>query len=654
MTILNLIWPYLLVSLSVVLFLVLAGPVLCKLFRITSSNDTLFSNAFIGSVLGLLIFVPLIALYYSRGNTVQLLILLPVLMLFLSTRRKIESGPPLSISLKQIGLRRLLMLLLAWILCFGWQTLVVVKLNTSFPFDLLEKDSAYYAEISRCLMLTGQENTFTVSNVFSSAHHYATPYHYFDLWFNGWISYVFGLNPLLTLYLVSYTTFSFLIVLGLLTIAERYEMFTYKWVFISFLLLFVSGLYISEKVLHLYNYQAQMEGIQERYGGKLSLIFAFAVASISAFERREESLGWTILLCMPVMYISLAPSIYGGSVIYLVLNSITRKTIQTNLKWLILLVLMLTGLFLFYFIQKDEQLNYRFSGSLLSYTDLTSISFFRIKYFLVELFLKVYAQPFLFVLNYLPFVVLIFMYRKKLTEEFKKPLLLFTIICGCGLLFACSVYLMDDAMQFYTNSLTLWHALFAVIILHYLMHAYSTQTGYMVSGIILIVLSLNLLMSFRSFREIDKLDHAFSQEYLLKVNQLISSQKTYLTGGIYPDARMYKNRMISYPLELYAVPFIYASTCLAPLNLTSSDEVPKENVYQINKAVKYSSFDLFYERIRKVNRNTSIEHARNLFIRLSGLNYLIIPKGNSPDLKGIVVLDRIKDNVSGQEFLLIK
>jgi hypothetical protein len=639
------------------------GHFILKYFS-TSKLNSFWTGFFFKSLTGITFIIVLASLIYTSGKTISFVFLLVVLFIFLE-RFLSKRNKDLVIPLPQgenkgqiFTLKNVLSLLALTVMVFLWQSGIVFKCGT-FPVEIIEKDGFYYAEISKCLISTGWENTFAASNLIGESYHFPTPYHYFDMWLNGIICRLFKLNHSLSLYLIVYSFFSIVSLSGLLAIIEKFAKVKSLHKILALLLLFVSGLYISKNILHLERYSIEMEGIMERYGGKLASVYCFVLGVIILFVLNKNiKIALIILLCLPALFISLAPAVFSGMLIFCVFKMFSKKEDKKFfLRLMFYTLIVMTSIAAFYFLFKKNDLNYRLDKSLMNYSDLYSFSFFRIKFYLVELFLKCYAQPFLFILNYLPFVLLLvyLILRKNAGPYFGSLIKLFSLIWLGGLLAANTFYLMDDAYQLYANVLVFWHVLFGFSFIIFLVAEKNKSViKYVITWLVFISLINNAWQAWHSFKKVDYNEPEISEKYLTEVNKACAEFSSEIKGATFFNERFYNNLLISYPLEYYCVPFILAPNVYAPFNLTAADEVPKSNKYQIEKTLLKSPFNQYL----KGQTGTSASKDKLLcqidFIKKYNITYLVCPKEQKTDFSNYFKIKiQIVDSLTGQRFIVL-
>ena len=195
---------------------------------------------------------------------------------------------------------------------FLWGWISIYNAESFIQFNYLG-DQILYSKISKAISETGFENGFGILNHFDSSYHGTEPYHYFELWACALVASASGLNHYLTLQLIIYPIFFFLIWLNLLALIKAKGFWT--TVIISILLLFVGGLYLPfyEHVPFLGLLRNFGLSAMSPWASKLSYFYVFILSAYHLYSNNLRSLsvlcllGLTIasIVSLPVIAISL-------------------------------------------------------------------------------------------------------------------------------------------------------------------------------------------------------------------------------------------------------------------------------------------------------------------------------------------------------------
>ncbi len=544
-----------------------------------------------------------------------------------------------------------LLLLIAAV--YLWRAGLIIK-SGIFLNSALNIDTVFYAEISKCLFTTCAENIFTSSKLINHNYNFPTPYHYYDLWFNGFICKIFNLNHTLSLFLITYSFFTANFLFGLLAVIEKYKAINFWDKLIALLLLFVAGLNISKLIPSLSQYNNQMEGMMERLGEKLIPAYCLALFIIFIFVFTKNSKpALILLLCLPCITISITPAVFTGLLLFCLYKIFSKTTNKLfYLRLLCYCLITAACIMCFYLLLMKNEMDFRLDKPLMSYTDLNSFSFFRFKFYFVELFLKCYMQPFIFILNYLPFILILFylLLFKKSDSNFKSLLILFGLIWLGAVLTSNTFYLLYDGFQFYTNALALFHILFclAFIIFYY---TDKSKIRNLLSFLFIAVLFFNFINVTYSSKQLNFSHPKFSEKYLREVNKASEKIESNTKGAIFCDDEFYKNSNNGYPLEYYSTPFIMSQSLYIPFNLTDCNQIPER--VRINN-IRKNLFNVYINEQKKISPGKTLLQYQMDFIRENNIRYLICPKGQNIDfLNSLSVNAQIKDSLSGQTFITL-
>jgi hypothetical protein len=191
-------------------------------------------NVFRSLLAGLLILTIGFAIWRTAGISVLMLSILPLFSLAWYNRRSIPkrfSLPPPAASL------------IIAIAAF----LFSVKCYLLFPWQQLIPDHAFYSRISYFISKTGIENEFHHLNLLNPVYHGISPYHYFELWLNGLLSFIRGNTSLVNYLTITMISLDIIVLFALLAIAERNKsLLNLRYAFYCILILFASSINIFE------------------------------------------------------------------------------------------------------------------------------------------------------------------------------------------------------------------------------------------------------------------------------------------------------------------------------------------------------------------------------------------------------------------------
>lgn len=174
-----------------------------------------FLTFFNATVIGLTVVLPLFAVIWARGNSIMwIAVLLWIGFLWVSRKDTARNHSCNQLTTQSINQSRTAVILSIVILLGSFAAFYYLFFVRSG--SVLYSDHVFYANAS-CVMM--QEHTETAS--FASLFRIPAPYHYGDLWFTAFCSFVFRLKPLYVLLLITYPFLCFLVVVGMAALCKE-------------------------------------------------------------------------------------------------------------------------------------------------------------------------------------------------------------------------------------------------------------------------------------------------------------------------------------------------------------------------------------------------------------------------------------------------
>jgi hypothetical protein len=625
-----------------------AGTILQKFLQ--WKMEGFYFTAFCRLLAGTAIIVILTSLIISKGKTVCNFFLLISILIFaehyFSGKRISASG----VSQTKADLKKILLLLPLLLFPFLWEVFLVFFNAPSY--GNVENNGLFYAEVSKCLIYTGQENTFTASNFINDEYRYPTPYHYFDLWLNGITAHFFKQDFSLNLYLVTYPFFMFTLLCGYMGLAERSGKIKFLHIPVVIAMLFVSGLRLSEKISGFENVSSRMIGPTEIcFGSHLLPVYCSTLFAFIFYLERKTILFLAFIFCLPVVSISLLPAVSSGLFIFLIIRLFFHKELRAEtLRYLAYYIILFTGIALYYKFFQKSNLNYRADKALINYTDLATSS---LSFTLAEICYKSWPSLLLLLVNYFPFLpVLFFLFREK--KESQGLILFVFLILATGLIIYNAFYKLEDSHQFFINSITLLHVLLCTGMIIFLFYREQNKT---LKIIVLVsffsAAGINCIYSFSSYKKNERME--FSGKFVEEVNKTCNELKGITLGGILEEKYPFADPRDAVNLEFNSIrityisyPYIASPNVCVPFNLSPPDVLEQTSITLKNP------FSKFIENQKKKGIIKTLNRYQEEFIRKNHLRYLICNKRDDPAvLKNIKIKKRIEDERSGEVFVLL-
>ena len=298
-------YHYLFILISTSLLLYLTGFALLKVLGFACKDA--FTSVFLKLFVGCFSFTAICALYFTSLKTIfsgLIIFCLFFLIGFWKERRKrLFQRNNLQ---KELLVVLLFVIVTAILYSYRFYSL---SYNGASILNIPNTDFSFYARISYFIVDTGIE-TATPTLVYPELNT-VDPYHYFDLWFNGGISYFTGGDNLQILFLVSYTIGISLVWLGFCSIAESLNKLSFLNVLFAALGTFFIPLpsFFSEGINDFMNKfliltHAPAEYID--YGlwnmTKLYPVYLILIGSMLALIKKEKIMAIAIFLTLPIIY----------------------------------------------------------------------------------------------------------------------------------------------------------------------------------------------------------------------------------------------------------------------------------------------------------------------------------------------------------------
>ncbi|MBF0432668.1 MAG: hypothetical protein HQK83_15395 [Fibrobacteria bacterium] len=195
--------------------------------------------------------------------------------------------------------------------------LVQVSLNFDMYGNLLNPhlDTYYYAKQAFINNTTGIEGGNNINLIFPEYGNRHIPYHYFELWFIGFISSFFRNSPMFSFLLVVIPVFGVALFTGLLCILEHYKRLKYYDFIFIFTLLFVGCIHLpgfdSEKLNYM-NLNLLNTSLFSHFTKKMIVVSFFSLCFLIAYIKNHTRFAIIIFACLPMANVALLPAAAGG------------------------------------------------------------------------------------------------------------------------------------------------------------------------------------------------------------------------------------------------------------------------------------------------------------------------------------------------------
>lgn len=355
---------YLLFSVFIYLTALL-GFVIWQCLPVKNAQPHKVQSLFYSLLLGICIIVVFFSLYITVFKTINIVFLLMgALLIWRYYNKEFVLPKSLWANILAFSKAHYLKILLYSIPFIAFEALFYFN-HTGFKYVIPFVDYIDMYNISQVITLTGQENNkYLLSNFYYPQFHGVAPYHFFELWTNGFLSSILPLPGTLTLMLFVYPFFYFTSFVGVLALWEHYGRLNTQKVILSFFILFVGGMFFEfyKNYELLKWYGGNVGNIVHIWGKKAAVLYPFIIAALIAFARAKQALFVVLMLCMGVVAIGVMPGIAGGLFLFLLLNkwhkALNRKDLNFSFLVYLIFILSFMGVFLFFGNKNEDSLGF--------------------------------------------------------------------------------------------------------------------------------------------------------------------------------------------------------------------------------------------------------------------------------------------------------
>lgn len=406
-------------------------------------KDNLLRN-FITNIIGILTIIVCYSIYKSNLKTIIILVFPIIFLLFHTLKQHIKKH-----SFKTNLAKDFSISLLALCIIFIFQLYFYIDLN-SLLFKPISRDYFFYASVSDSLKLFGTENFFPAMNHFFPGKLGLMPYHYPELWLNAFISQLFLCASTNSYLLIVSPLLNGTLLIGISSLFEKKIHNIFLLFFISFMLLGVSGLFFPLYSHLSYLYESWWHSIVSTIGysgTKFSFSYIFILLAIILLSKKSYYIGLIVLTLVPIFSVGMLPGIWGGTILFLLLNLFTKSIEITKKESFLILGLIcfeLTLFYLFYRIFGQSYTSNYASNQIVSTLSTIDGNFLiTIKHFIGNI-TSYYIKMVIFYIPYfLPLLVM---------NKWKKPLWFLTIIIlFCASFTTTITHNLTDSTQFTSN-----------------------------------------------------------------------------------------------------------------------------------------------------------------------------------------------------------
>jgi hypothetical protein len=443
----------------------LTGKLILSIFNYRSDNLNLFHAL----IAGLLFWVLVPSLILTKVLTIHLFFIPLIFLFFLAIKKEIQLKY-FDWNWKQV-LLDVSKILIFITPIFLFAVIQFYDFKSEFIYADLHHDFHAYAKHSQYLILTGNENYFREANYFfNQKMSGVTPYHYFELWLNGVISWGFKISTLKGIMLITFPLLQTIAAIGIFELIKKHTQIQ-KYNFFLALIFLMALIFIQPIYFWFYDHyellkyhQGMVNSSVFSFGRKYGAIFIFSILALDFFIDAKQKMGIISLSALSILSIGILPGMtFGIPVGCLGLYFWKRKNFEL-LKWSFLPFILGIMILLFYKIFTVEETKNLIQGhSLISSILTEGLSILYIKTFLFSS-----SFPLLRLMIGVTVYVLIILFVNRFSKSNKKNELIIIIIITSSVLFmaSCASAMangLPDSGQLFINTTPLLNALLIII-----------------------------------------------------------------------------------------------------------------------------------------------------------------------------------------------
>lgn len=561
---------------------------------------------------GLILLVSFFSVVITRFHTINVIIVLFIVYWIMTNRNKKVQGR------RFFDRRALLLALLASVVfvvlqvvfLFRFKNILSGNFDIQYPDLLGFPDFAFYADAADSMLRYGLEGVGIDLFERKPASFYNVPYHYFDLWINSLLQYVFPFSKA-TVFTFLFKPFAYtLSFLSVATVMNEIKKVNYFWTFIfSFLLLFpLTGL----------RYSAVLPNTTIIEFPKLLISYVCVALSICYFKNGELRNGFVVACLMPVCNVLAAPPVL--LTVFLIGVFLLRRNRGLAVEAMLISVFTLIAIVLFYL----------FAGNIYFYSSTHNDKFIyhkiaRVRPAEVDIWYQYtgYVLRFsflslaiIFALNFRPVIVFLKKEKKLLLS------LIMVYVLGLLLSWAGSSYHADGAqMKFFPADILPYFVL--ALLMPVILSAKNLYKKTVSVSLLIAAFSYSL---FAIYHRQFPYQYAMSVAFKKDVNSILPPHST--VAFVYNDENLlrpyaYKQSVVyeglHFPLELPGN--IKMVSLCSPL---SADSIAYKTLVQPSEIIN-SPFYRFVQQRRLASADKHwYEHA---FLVHYNIRYLVLDKG---------------------------
>lgn len=483
------------------------------------------------SLLGFLVIASLTAIISTiayTGHTILIVLLILWLVINKSKNKEKINDSNLGYNpFKFTGKFRFLLFincLVAFVMLFS----VYIFNNDNFYF-IPESDFMFYAKLSSSLLETGHEHTSSIGSSFFTREG-MNLYHYTEIWFNGFLTFITGLSEIMLLVLVVYPLLLIIAIYSVASVFKSKSLFN-SIIFAYLLIYGATGFlwYFSNDMSRtfdfIYNFSSRYIGLPGlMYNATKTLIIVpLLLLSFNYLKQKDYYQSYIFFTIAGLAYNTIIPGIIGGIAVlstYLFFNSLIKGDKELLKNIFIATLIPIISFIALYLMSK-------LSGGERSIVTGSSSNIISMKTYIV-LFVEIIIKSFM--VSWL--LVLLLLASIKYKDIFKSnlPLIIFSISAlAFATIFRLYIYETPNAGQATRN---LMPALFTVLTVFLFNELQKIEKTKIINGVLVFIMlffiSHNIVLSnTRATSRTSLVGNAnHTKEFMKEVNIIISNQNS--------------------------------------------------------------------------------------------------------------------------------
>jgi len=397
------------------------------------------------------------SLIVTKGLTIFIFVI-PLIFYLCYLNKLTLIKPSINFSLFTTVFSNFLICIIVILPFFILEFIFIVDTN-EFHFITPYYDLRFYADLSSSLFLYGKENTSLHLNYISPVYNAEiVPYHYFELWLNGFFSMLFKTSPIKTLMLITYPLLEAGTFIGVLSLISIKHSIKIKQIIFAVLLIFIAGIYFpfyDDYLLTKYHSSITQSGVFS-FLRKLLPLYLVGIVSLCFFFNKNYKSAIVSILFFAIFSIGTAPAMLSLSFLCALYFVYKTKSYQIFI-FILLFILSFSGFFFGFSINnpiQPESFDYLAAELIKEPFDILILKSLMFKFVFPLIRVTICYSPYILFL-----VILVLRFKKINRSEFKTFFIIAFLICLLGGFFCTMMTGNYNASQLLHNNLPFFNCI---------------------------------------------------------------------------------------------------------------------------------------------------------------------------------------------------